>query len=109
MGGNLEIEVAQDLRAEPVAQSDIFEPNQIQLRSTRGASSDMLVAPGPPASLRPANPTKWLCFVYGFRFVNGHLVASRCPAFEFCPRSRSGAKFRNEGAPATRRFRRRFS
>jgi hypothetical protein len=29
-----ERQVAQNLRAEPVAQSDIFEPNQAQLRST---------------------------------------------------------------------------
>ena len=33
MGGDLETEVAQNLRAEPVTQSDIFEPNQAQLRS----------------------------------------------------------------------------
>jgi hypothetical protein len=38
MGGNQEIEVAQNLRAEPVAQSDIFEPNQAQLRSMKGAT-----------------------------------------------------------------------
>jgi hypothetical protein len=33
MGGDLETQVAQNLRAKPVAQSDIFEPNQAQLRS----------------------------------------------------------------------------
>ena len=33
MGGDQEGEVAQNLRAEPVAQTDIFEPNQAQLRS----------------------------------------------------------------------------
>ena len=32
MGGDLETEVAQNLRTEPVSQSDIFEPNQSQLR-----------------------------------------------------------------------------
>jgi hypothetical protein len=36
MGGNFEIEVAQNLRAQPVAQADIFEPNQAQLRSMEG-------------------------------------------------------------------------
>jgi hypothetical protein len=40
MGGNLKTEVAQNLRAEPVAQSDIFEPNQAQLRSTWGATEN---------------------------------------------------------------------
>jgi hypothetical protein len=34
MGRNQEIEVAQNLRPEAVPQSDIFEPNQAQLRST---------------------------------------------------------------------------
>ena len=33
MGGDQEREVAQNLRAEPVAQTYIFEPNQAQLRS----------------------------------------------------------------------------
>lgn len=33
MRGNLEIEVAQNLWAEPIAQSDIFEPDHMQLRS----------------------------------------------------------------------------
>src|ERR1700684_1856265 len=36
MGGNGETKVAQNLRAEPVAQSNIFEPNQVQLRSVKG-------------------------------------------------------------------------
>src|SRR6202020_1161538 len=40
MGGNGETEVAQNLRAEPVAQSDIFEPNQVQLRSVKGATGN---------------------------------------------------------------------
>jgi hypothetical protein len=34
MGRNQEIEVAQNLRPEAVSQSDIFEPNQAQLRET---------------------------------------------------------------------------
>src|SRR6201999_1846292 len=38
MGGNEETEVAQNLRAEPVAQSDVFEPNQVELRSMKGAT-----------------------------------------------------------------------
>src|SRR6202171_1614130 len=38
MGGDQETEVAQNLRAEPVTQSDIFEPNQAQLRSMWGAT-----------------------------------------------------------------------
>jgi hypothetical protein len=37
MGGDQETEVAQNLRAKPVTQSDIFEPNQAQLRSMWGA------------------------------------------------------------------------
>ena len=38
MGGDQETEVAQNLRAEPVTQSDIFEPNQAQLRSMWGVT-----------------------------------------------------------------------
>src|SRR6202035_5864817 len=38
MGGDQEIKVAQNLRAKPVTQSDIFEPNQAQLRSMWGAT-----------------------------------------------------------------------
>ena len=38
--GNQETEVAQNLRAEPVPQSDIFEPNQSQLRSTWAMARD---------------------------------------------------------------------
>src|SRR5882757_9370497 len=38
MGGDLETKVAQNLRAKPVTQSDIFEPNQAQLRSMWGAT-----------------------------------------------------------------------
>ena len=41
MGGNLETEVAQNLRAKPVSQSDIFEPDQGQLRSMRGAAGTL--------------------------------------------------------------------
>jgi hypothetical protein len=41
MGGNQEIEVAQNLRAKPVTQSDIFEPNQAQLRSMRGGTGNL--------------------------------------------------------------------
>ncbi|OIQ65125.1 hypothetical protein GALL_533180 [mine drainage metagenome] len=48
MGGNLEIEIAQNLRAKPVTQSDIFEPNQVQLRSMRGATG----------SLKPVAPSR---------------------------------------------------
>jgi hypothetical protein len=40
VGGDLEIEVAQNLRAEPVTQSDIFEPNQAQLRSLGGTAGN---------------------------------------------------------------------
>ena len=36
MGRDQERQVAQNLRAEPVAQTDIFEPNQAQLRSIGG-------------------------------------------------------------------------
>ena len=42
--GDQEAEVAQNLRAEPVAQSDIFEPNQAQLRSMWGAAGNRLPA-----------------------------------------------------------------
>ena len=38
MGGDHETEVAQNLRAKPVTQTDIFEPNQAQLRSMWGAT-----------------------------------------------------------------------
>src|ERR1700694_356119 len=38
MGGNQETKVAQNLRAKPVTQSDVFEPNQAQLRSMWGAT-----------------------------------------------------------------------
>ena len=80
MGRNLETEVAQNLRAEPVAQSDIFEPNQAQLRSMRGVTGNLKtghLGPGWPRSQEA------FCFGYGFRFVNGRLVASGCPASEF--------------------------
>src|SRR3977135_2817792 len=40
MGGDQETEVAQNLRAKPVTQSDIFEPNQAQLRSMWGAAGN---------------------------------------------------------------------
>jgi hypothetical protein len=51
MGGNGETEVAQNLRAEPVAQSDIFEPNQVQLRSMKGAAGNLKTSfLSPPAS-----------------------------------------------------------
>jgi len=40
VGGDQEGEVAQNLRAEPVPQTDIFEPNQAQLRSTRAATGN---------------------------------------------------------------------
>ena len=36
LGGNQEVEVAQNLRAKPVTNPDIFEPNRAQLRSMRG-------------------------------------------------------------------------
>ena len=49
MGGNQEGEVAQNLRAEPVAQADIFEPNQAQLRSMGDTTVNLWSeACGPP-------------------------------------------------------------
>src|SRR5581483_302697 len=45
MGGNLETEVAQDFRAESIAQTDIFEPNQVQLRSTEGVAGKFRAPP----------------------------------------------------------------
>jgi hypothetical protein len=53
MGGNFEIEVAQNLRAQPVTQADIFEPNQAQLRSMEGAAGNLKPGPGGSASLPP--------------------------------------------------------
>ncbi len=41
MGGDQETKVAQNLRAKPVTQSDIFEPNQVQLRSMWGATGTL--------------------------------------------------------------------
>jgi hypothetical protein len=38
MGGDQETKVAQNLRAKPVTQSNVFEPNQAQLRSMWGAT-----------------------------------------------------------------------
>src|SRR5467141_3007111 len=52
MGGDQETEVAQNLRAKPVTQSDIFEPNQAQLRSTWGADREP-EARSPPVPRRP--------------------------------------------------------
>jgi predicted Zn finger-like uncharacterized protein len=74
MGGNLETEVAQNLRAEPVAQADIFEPDQSSApfdAAHRGRPETV------PESLNPAAavPTDRLCVDYGFRFVNGRSVA----------------------------------
>ena len=76
MGGDQETEVAQNLRAEPVTQSDIFEPNQAQLRSMWGAAGNPKPRAHSPLAAA-ANRTKWFCFGYGFRFVNGRLVASK--------------------------------
>ena len=46
-------EVAQNLRAEPVTQSDIFEPNQAQLRSMWGTAGNLQpTARNSPVSLR---------------------------------------------------------
>src|ERR1700682_5600867 len=54
MGGDQETEVAQNLRAKPVTQSDIFEPNQVQLRSMWGAAGNRKpAARSPPGSRRP--------------------------------------------------------
>ncbi len=54
MGGDQEIKVAQNLRAKPVAQSDIFEPNQAQLRSMWGAIGTLKPKTwGSLVSLRP--------------------------------------------------------
>jgi hypothetical protein len=50
--GDLEGEVAQNLRAEPVTQSDIFEPNQAQLRSMRGKAGNLR----PKARNLPVSP-----------------------------------------------------
>src|ERR1700722_18722995 len=92
MGRNGETEVAQNLRAEPVAQSDIFEPNQVQLRSVKGATGNPRK---PAASARGPGccretKRKKFCFVYGFRFVNGRLVAFWGPASEVnCPEAYS--------------------
>src|SRR5271154_5351918 len=101
MGGDQETEVAQNLRAEPVAQSDIFEPNQVQLRSMKGATGN-LKKPAVSAHrlcLLPGTRQKRFCVVYGFRFVNGRLVASSRPASEVCcPRLLpSGTNLGNEG------------
>ena len=41
MGRDQETEVAQNLRAKPVTQSDIFEPNQAQLRSMGGVTGNL--------------------------------------------------------------------
>jgi hypothetical protein len=48
--GYPERKVAQNLRAKPVTQSDIFEPNQAQLRSMGGAAGN------PNASDSPVSP-----------------------------------------------------
>jgi hypothetical protein len=53
MGGDQKTEVAQNLRAKPVTQSDIFEPNQAQLRSMWGAAGNLKSKlPGSPVSSR---------------------------------------------------------
>jgi hypothetical protein len=51
--GDPEREVAQNLRAKPVTQSDIFEPNQAQLRSMWGTAGNLRPrARNSPVSLR---------------------------------------------------------
>src|SRR6202043_193288 len=52
VGRDLETKVAQNLRAKPVAQSDIFEPNQAQLRSICGATGNLK----PGARRSPGSP-----------------------------------------------------
>ncbi len=80
MRRDLEIEVAQNLRAKPVAQTNIFEPDHIQLRSMGSKSLKKTV--------------NCLCGRYGFRFVNGRLVACRpchrlsAPCISFAPIAR---------------------
>src|ERR1700694_4697494 len=56
VGRNCEIEVAQNLRAKPVTQADIFEPNQAQLRSMRGVTGN----PKPVAHLCPESEVRTL-------------------------------------------------
>src|SRR3981189_516130 len=65
MGWDQEVEVAQDLLPQSVSQSDIFEPNQVQLRSTLG----------PAGNPNPRLVISRFSSGYGFRFVNGRLVA----------------------------------
>src|SRR5271167_2917253 len=98
MGGNGETKVAQNLRAEPVAQSNIFEPNQVQLRSVKGATG----TPKPRSRLRlPGTKLTRFCGVYGFRFVNARLVASWSPASEALQAHGSGeASLRRTAAHA---------
>src|SRR3954463_9994705 len=60
MRRDLEIQVAQNLRAEPVAKANIFEPDHSQLR---------------PMDSGDLYAVNCLCGRYGFRFVNGRVVA----------------------------------
>src|SRR5712664_3205372 len=54
MGADQETELAQNLRPKPVTQTDIFEPNQVQLRSMWGAAGNRKpAARSSPVSRRP--------------------------------------------------------
>ena len=67
MGRDQETEVAQDLRPQSVSQPDIFEPNQRSAPLGSGWEG-----------CREGLATDRFCVRYGFRFVNGRLVALVC-------------------------------
>ena len=83
MRRNLEAEVAEDLRPQSIAQSDIFEPNQPSAPFAGGSDGAL----HPVRSRRLQQPSSR----YGFRFVNGHVV----------PSARSGSEVRQHYGPSS--------
>jgi hypothetical protein len=93
MGWNLEVEIAQDLGPQAIAQSDIFEPNQVSAPFASGLARTR------QNGSRDAG--KHRCRRYGFRFVNAHFV----PSVWLGPAVRRhcdpcSTNFRNKAAPA---------
>src|SRR6266404_7048298 len=88
MGGNLKTEVAQNLRAEPVAQSDIFEPNHAQLRSMLGATKNRPNSPIPARRRTGQNGFASVMVSHSLTLALWHLrnvIVEICSMHIICP------------------------
>jgi hypothetical protein len=81
MGGNIETEVAQNLRAKPVAQTDIFESDQAQLRSMLRPTAGGARRPpkrSPAQGFRSVEFRSKAGGFDGFRFDDGVILLIAC-------------------------------